>query len=168
MTPSDRGLFLLRAFALAALGAAAVMTLASARRFPEWQRRFAAKEQAMEELRALGSSMTDARPWRLALEALPPAALPPPAALFKKASATEEGPEVHLSSAASDEPGWTCRRAEVVFSETRLDLLGPFMQACETARPPWRVVAVRLGGRGAVAGRGPATVRLEGWERTKP
>ena len=64
-------------------------------------------------------------------------------------------------------PGWTLRRAEVLFSEIQLSAMADFAARVEKQRPPWRVVEVSIRASPKAGNYAQVQLILESLERTK-
>lgn len=124
-----------------------------------------------EDLTALQQLRVEAArydPARRVLSALPARrAEAVPAAVFHGLAPEAPAPRVSVAAPQPAGEGWAVRRHELVFPEIGLDLVGRLVTACETSRPPWRLVEARVSALGAV-GRGSATLVFEGVEPASP
>ncbi len=145
------------AFALAALGWVGWIGAVDA---PARHARLEGLRAELRELGRLEEGLERFAPYWRALESTS-GAPPAPADLWAAVAPGLPGPEVAASAEQPLRPPWRVRRQELSFAETATDALGAFLEACGTARPPWRASSLRLHALDAGATRARVWLALE-------
>lgn len=156
----------LAALVVCAWAAAAAASLWAAWSFgvatPDRIARLTALAADREALAALAAESRRFEPHWRALESAGEAGPPPPQELFAAAAPGAPAPIVSAETITPLNDRWQLRKIDLAMAEIPIDSLAAFLHACATARPPWRVSAMRLQALDAGSTRARATLTLEG------
>lgn len=146
--------------ALLALAAGIGLTAFSVRQAPLLAQRLKSRVAIYDELQAMKRAEDRYQAAVRMFEALSNSA-PASLADLAAASVSNSVPDIRELETKAPAPGWTLRRAELIFNEMSLDQLPAFLAAAESQRPPWRLAECAIAASTQTDGHGRVVLVLE-------
>lgn len=160
----DRTLSLLYFFSLLVFVVGAVWTAFTLSRAPVETRRLTDRQDALKALHALERERNRQQGAILAFEDLEDES---PASLVELAATHLSGVVIEMRTRTTVElpNGWNVRRVELVSADAPLEKVAAFLTACESGRPPWRLIDCEIAASRTDGGYGRVVLGLEALSR---